>query len=144
MLLQYVFGFQPCPLCILDRVIITVLLIIYLVASRSQSHVSFYTIALVCTLLGIGITSRHLWLLHLPPDLVPDCSPSFHYLMQNFPWNEAFLIMFKSSGECAGQHDAFLGISLPGWTLLAFIIYLFANIAGIIMSKKKGSDATLR
>lgn len=51
-------------------------------------------------------------------------------------------MMFKSSGECAGEHGTFFGISLPGWTLFAFVLYLFGNIWGILESKKKGSEAT--
>lgn len=145
--LQYGLGLQPCPLCILDRMVIFALFVIYVIAAmRSQSNTAVYycIFGLIFTLLGICITARHLWLLHLPPELVPDCSPGFDYLMKNFPWNEAFIIMFKSSGECAGQHDTFAGISLPGWTLFGFAFYFLANLYGIFIHKKKGSIATPR
>lgn len=127
----------------MTRMVVLALLLLYLVASihspsQSSSRIYFWA-GILLTLAGMAITLRHIWLIHLPPELVPDCSPGFNYLMKNFPWNEAFIVMFKSSGECAGEPFSFARISLPGWTLFAFILYLFANIWGVWGSKKKGS-----
>jgi len=128
------------------RMVIVALLVLYLLAaiqsSSQKSSVLYCSLGVLLTLMGIAFTTRHIWLLHLPPELVPDCSPGFNYLMKNFPLNKAFLMMFKSSGECAGEHSTLFGVSLPGWTLWAFIIYFFSNIWGIWESKKKGSKAT--
>lgn len=141
LILQYGFGLHPCPLCIMARGVVIALLILYLLASiicspqRTCRGVGI--VGLLLTLAGIAVTARHVWILHLPPELVPDCSPSFNYLMKTFPLNQALMIMFKSSGECAGQHGTFLGVTLPGWTLLAFVGYFFANIWATILSFKR-------
>ena len=144
--MQYGFGLNPCPLCIMARVVVLALFVLYLLACftpiKKAFMVFFHAAGIVLVSIGIAITGRHLWILHLPPHKIPDCTPGLNYLMKNFPLNEAFMIMFKSSGECAGQHGAFLGITLPGWTLVGFCLYLFIIGWGIFSCKKKGSNAT--
>lgn len=119
------------------------LMIVYLIASLACSPTrackGFAVLGMFLTLVGLGITIRHVWLLHLPAEQVPDCSPGFDYLMSHFPWNEAFVIMFKSSGECVGKPGTLLGITLPTWTLVSFAVYLFANI-WIMTRKAVGSN----
>lgn len=141
LILQYGYGLEPCPLCVMVRFVVIASIGLYFLASLhrpSYKGMAVYSfIGLLFTIVGILITARHLWLLNLPPEQVPDCSPGFDYLMKNFPWNQALVIIFKSSGECAGQHGTLLGVTLPGWTMLGFGILGLANISGLVYSMKK-------
>lgn len=117
------------------------MLIFYFIASiqtlTSRQALFYFVLGIFFTIIGLLITGRHLWLLQLPKDAIPDCTPDFTYLIKTVPWREAFLIIFKSSGECAQNQGSFLGLSLPGWTFLAFIGYFLANAWGIFQLKKK-------
>jgi disulfide bond formation protein DsbB len=42
-------------------------------------------------------------------------------MLNAFPLTEALEMVFRGSGECAEVQWSFLGLSIPGWTLLIFI-----------------------
>jgi disulfide bond formation protein DsbB len=77
-------------------------------------------VPLLC-LAGSGFAGRHVWLQSLPEDQVPACGPSVDYLLDNFPLSEALQILLRGNGNCAEVDWSLLGLSIPGWTLLAFI-----------------------
>src|SRR5204862_3544803 len=110
-ILQYVFGQKPCPLCIFDRVIVLFITIIIAVAllhnPRSYGRFFYAFFGLGLSLLGVLICARHLWLIHLPPEQVPGCSPGFNYLIETLPLKDALFIILKSAGECAGKNGHF-------------------------------------
>ena len=132
LILQYAFHYQPCPLCIIDRIIVIAFVILFGVAlwhrplARGQKIYS--GLGFLLAVFGIISTARHLWLIHLPPLEVPSCSPDFNYLIETFPLKEALVIILKSSGECAENNQPLLGLSLPGWTLLAFIFLAIGSL----------------
>ncbi|MCK5355437.1 MAG: disulfide bond formation protein B, partial [Methyloprofundus sp.] len=64
---------------------------------------------------------RHVWLQNLPPEEVPECSPGLSYIFENFPLTETLKLMLNGTGECADVLWTFLGLSIPGWTFVAFI-----------------------
>ena len=70
---------------------------------------------------GAAVAGRHVWLQNLPPGEVPSCGPGFDYIMESFPLSEALSMIFQGSGECAEVHWQFLGLSMPGWTLICFV-----------------------
>ena len=72
-------------------------------------------------LLGIAVAGRHVWLQNLPEDQVPECGPGLDYMLEAFPLSETLSMVFTGSGECAEVQWTFLGLSIPGWTLLVFI-----------------------
>lgn len=136
--LEYVQNMDPCPLCMLQRVILAGLGLVFLAAAlqapRSWGrHVYALVIALVAAT-GAAVAARHVWLQSLPPDQVPACGPGLDYLMQVYPFFETLLVVLKGSGECA-EVDLVLGVSIPVWTLLVFI---GLGIAGVIVNALGG------
>ena len=75
---QFVVGLEPCPLCISQRLAIFLTGLVFLIAglhNPGQKGVTRYAIlGAVTALLGASISTRHVWLQHLPPDEVPECS----------------------------------------------------------------------
>jgi disulfide bond formation protein DsbB len=69
---------------------------------------------------GAAIAGRHLWLQSLPADQVPECGPTLDYILETFPLSKALQLVLHGSGECAKVEWQFLGLSIPGWTLIAF------------------------
>lgn len=122
--LQYVVGLEPCPLCIIQRVFVIVLGIILLVGAIHNPHVVGRRVYGVLTILpaamGVAVAGRHVWLQHLPADQVPECGPGLEYMLDVFPLAEALKLIFQGSGECAEVQWTFLGLTVPGWTLVMF------------------------
>ncbi len=121
---QHVMGLDPCPLCILQRIFVMALGGIMLVAAiHNPRHLGrrvYGGLITVVAVLGIGVAGRHVWLQNLPPDHVPACGPGLEYLLQTFPLMDALKLVFQGSGECAEVQWTFLGLSIPGWTLVVF------------------------
>ncbi len=119
--LQYVVGLEPCPLCMTQRVFIVAAGLAALLAAIFNAHrTGAVVVALMC-LAGSGFAGRHVWLQSLPEDQVPACGPSVDYLLNNFPISEALEILLRGNGNCAQIDWTLLGLSIPAWTLLAFI-----------------------
>lgn len=118
---QYALGLEPCPLCMTQRVaIITTGVICALAAIHNRGLTIYASFALLTSIAGGAISSRQLWLQSLPEDQVPACGPSLEYMLDAFPLSETLKIMLSGDGNCAEVVWTFLGISIPGWTLVAF------------------------
>jgi len=77
---------------------------------------------------GIGLASRQLWLQSLPEDQVPACGPGLDYMLEVLPWQEIITVMLQGTGDCAKVQWTFLGLSIPGWTLLCFIGFIVIGL----------------
>jgi disulfide bond formation protein DsbB len=124
--LQY-YEFQvPCPLCILQRVVYSVLSIVFLLGAlhgpRRTGSIVYSTLLVIVSLIGAGIAARHVWLQHLPKDKVPECGPGLGYILDRFPLISAFEKIFRGSGECAEASWRLLGLSIAEWSLVWFVL----------------------
>ena len=52
---------------------------------------------------------------------VPACGMGFSYMMDTMPFLDVLKKVFAGSGECAEKGWEFLGLAIPGWTLVFFI-----------------------
>lgn len=122
--LQYGQGLEPCPLCILQRVAMAAAGFFFLAAAllNPQGWKRWLAglLPLMASLAGLGIAARHVWLQGLPPELVPACGPPLDYLLDIMPFTEAIAFLLRGEGSCAVIDASFLGLSLPGWTMLCF------------------------
>ena len=122
---QLVEEMEPCPLCISQRIAILLTGITFLVAALhnpAKKGIQRYAIiGAFFALAGSAISARHVWLQNLPPEEVPECSPGLSYIFENFPLTETLKLMLNGTGECADILWIFLGLSIPGWTFVAFI-----------------------
>ena len=129
---QYVLAMEPCPLCILQRVAVIVIGLLFLLAAlHGAGRTGRRVYALLLTLVaiaGAGIAGRHVWLQNLPADQVPSCGPGLDFMLETFPIMEVLSIVLSGSGECAEVSWRFLGLTIPGWTLIAL---LFLGIYGV-------------
>jgi disulfide bond formation protein DsbB len=123
--LQFVEHLEPCPLCISQRVALFLLGIVLLIAAihnPAARGIKIYSILGALTALGGGsISARHIWIQHLPPNEVPECSPGLEYVFENFPLADTIKLMLSGTGECAKVDWTLLGLSIPQWTLMAFL-----------------------
>jgi disulfide bond formation protein DsbB len=132
---QFVQKLNPCPLCISQRLAILATGIVFLIAALhnpQQTGTTRYAIAgAITALMGASISTRHVWLQHLPPEEVPECGPGLEYMLQNFPLFDTLKLMLSGTGDCAKVDWTLLGFSMPVWTLLAFLILATLSILQI-------------
>lgn len=125
-------GLEPCPLCWLQRFGFMGAGLVSLVAFL-HGPVGFgnrvYGFFLVLTAgAGLGIAGRQLWLQSLPEDQVPACGPSVDYMLDVLPWFDVLKTALKGTGDCAEVVWRFLGLSIPGWTALFFILVILVGL----------------
>lgn len=124
---QYYQHQIPCPLCSFQRGAFALLGLVFLIGGlhgpRSRGGRMVYgLLGLVPALIGIGIAGRHVWLQHLPADKVPACGPDLAYMMEAFPLGDVLRQVLTGSGECAEVTWRLLGLSMPEWSLLWFVV----------------------
>lgn len=122
--LQHFQGLEPCPMCVFQRVAMVAAGLAFLAgalhAPRGRGRWAYSGLAGLASLAGAGIAARHVWLQNLPPDQVPACGPTLEYLMDMLPISEVVTTILQGDGNCALIDWTFLGLSLPGWALVAF------------------------
>lgn len=143
--LQYIKHQDPCPLCMVQRVIFIAILIVFTVAAlhgpkRAGERVYALLIGLL-SLIGIGVASRHIWIQNLPKDQVPACGPGLDYMLDTFPLADVLKQLMHGSGECAAKGWTFLTLGIPEWSLLC---YLALGLWALIIAIMRKQAATTR
>ncbi len=137
--MEHAMGLEPCNLCILQRVAVIATAVVALVAAihgPTLAGIKTYAgLGALVSTAGAGISGRQLWLQSLPADQVPACGPSLDYLIDVFPLTEAVRMVLEGDGDCAEVVWSFLGISIPGWTLVGFCGLI--AICGFVFLKPK-------
>lgn len=119
-------GLEPCPLCIFQRVAFAALGLVFLIgalhAPPGKGRRVYGVLALLAAGGGIAIAGRHVWLQNLPPDQVPVCGPGLDYMLDAMPIAGVIRKVLTGSGECANVDWSFLGLSMPAWSLVCFVV----------------------
>jgi protein dithiol:quinone oxidoreductase len=131
--LQYVEGLEPCPLCMLQRICVMAMGVVFLVATfHNPERVGAGVYALLQLLIGgagAAIAARQVWLQSLPKDQVPACGMGLNYMLETLPFTDAMRQVLEGSGECAEKGWEFLHLSIAGWTLVFFVAMIVASFA---------------
>ena len=121
--MQHIMGLIPCYLCVTQRVFVIATGLIALLAFLHHRHTRFYgAITALSALAGGFFSGKQLWLQHLPEERVPACGPPVEYLFDLFKFSDALGMLLRGDGNCAEVQWLFLGLSIPGWTLVCFIL----------------------
>ena len=121
-----VIGLEPCPLCIVQRILLLAVGVAFLAAAlhrpagRLGAGVYGGVIAFIAAI-GVAVAGRHVWLQHLPPEKRPACGPALDYLLSAFGPVEGLSRVLRGSGECGAVDWTLLSFSIPEWTLAAFM-----------------------
>ena len=125
-------GLEPCYLCITQRVFVIVIAIVCaLAALHNPAQIGQKRYAGLSTglaVVGSYFSGKQLWLQSLPEDKVPTCGIPVDYLFDVFSLSEAISHLLRGDGNCAEVQWQFLGLSMPGWVLVAFIGYAVVGI----------------
>ncbi len=125
-------GINPCPLCVLQRIVLIALGVIFFFAMVLKSNKIgqwiFGSMATLISLGGILLSGRQVWLQHMPQNGMGECGISLQYIFKIFPFTEAIQHVWKGGIECS-QHDwEFLRLSLAEWSFIWFIVFFILSL----------------
>lgn len=137
--LQYVKHQDPCPLCMVQRLIFIAILVIFLLAAthrpRRLGERIYAGLIVFLSLAGVVVASRHIWIQHLPADQVPACGPGLDYMLDTMPMANVLKELMHGSGECAAHGWSFLTLGIPEWSWLCYLALGFWAVLIAIRGK---------
>ncbi|MBX3680218.1 disulfide bond formation protein B [Cognatazoarcus halotolerans] len=133
--LQYYGGYEPCPMCIMQRYAFVAVALIALIAglhgSGGGARRGYGLLLLVAALAGGGVAARQSWIQIYPP-AVSECGPGLEFMLESFPLADALPMIFRGAGDCTERAWTFLGLSIANWSLVCFaVIALFGVLVAL-------------
>ena len=126
--MEYRLGLEPCPMCIVQRIAIALVALVALIAMIHHRGLDWYFGAITLVTLGGAVSAtRHLYLQSLPADQIPSCGPDLAYLIKFSYFEDALRMLFIGDGNCAEIVWSLMGISIPGWVLIACVQILLMS-----------------
>ena len=143
---EHMLLLKPCILCYAQRACVYLLIFVSFVGflHKNQSLLILRTYMGLCIafiISGMSLSIRQLYLQNLPRELVPTCGPDIDYLFETLPILEVFMLAIRGDGNCAEVLWSFLGISIPGWLLVAFVALFIYAMVSLFISKKLHSKS---
>lgn len=131
---------QPCPLCIVQRVIIGligILSLLYAFHNPKNFVMRIYGIVvIVLSGFGIKVAAHHLWLMHLPADKQPvSCGMPINVLFDRLPLKEFLTMILRGDAECGKVNWHIFGLSAP--TMVIILCSINVVLALIIVFRKR-------
>lgn len=136
---EFVQGLIPCPLCVMQRASVLVLVLFSFSAIWIKKTIGRWIISfcqLLTTMTGSGFALRQVYLQSLPPEHLPSCGPGLNVLIQYFPLKDVIHALFYGTGECGEVTWTFLSQSMAFWSMLSFL-FLFVMIVWSIIKIKE-------
>ena len=138
---EHVLGFEPCPLCMFQRVGVMGLGAVFLLAALhhpagARGAKIYAALLALAAAFPLYVSGRHVYIQSLPEGSVPSCGASFDYMMDVFPLMTVVQKVLTGAAECQKIDWAFLGLSMPGWVFLcvallaAWGVWVNAGTAG--------------
>lgn len=120
--LQHVVGLVPCPMCIVQRYALVLVLLLALlggVLAKGLLGRLLGGAAVVVAMGGAFTAARQSWLQWYPPEILA-CGRDFFGMIESFPLQRAIPMIFKGSGDCTAVDWTFLSLSIANWSFLNF------------------------
>ena len=92
----------------------------------------YAALVLIFADLGAALAIRQLWLQQLPAEKVPTCPPSLDYMLDVLPFTEVLKVVLSGDGNCAEVAWTMLGLSIPGWSLICFVVIVSAGMVQLV------------
>jgi disulfide bond formation protein DsbB len=125
--LQYEVGLKPCPLCSIQRLALIAAGLVGAIgalAARSPGALlAAGGLSGVFALAGAGVAGWHSWLLAFPPESM-SCGRPFQWFHEDFPLVTWLPKLFRGDGDCLAVDWSLLGLTVPHWSLVVFVIAL--------------------
>ena len=134
---QYVLHQAPCNMCILQRIAVGALGVVFLAAALHRpgnaGARAYAALLAITATAAAALSARHVWMQLQPPGSLPSCGADFYTMLDMLPVQEVVARIVMGGGECQAIGWSLLGLSMPAWLLLAEtglgILGVGANVA---------------
>jgi disulfide bond formation protein DsbB len=134
--LQNYKGMSPCPLCLLQRIAMAALGVVFIVGAifkfNKWGNVLLGLLGLLAAMSGALLAGRQVWLQLSPPSASGGCGASLSYIFNILSIKDALIQVWQGGMECSQTGWEFLHLSLAAWSLIGFAILLLLIILQII------------
>ena len=137
--LQHVVGLEPCPMCIVQRYALVLVVIsagITAFAHRKGLLVSGTGAMVLLSGLGAFVAARQSFLQWYPPEIA-SCGRDLYGMIETFPLKRAIPMIFKGSGDCTKIDWTFLGLSIANWSFVCFVVIVLIGLLLVFRQFKK-------
>ena len=120
-------GLEPCSLCIYQRLAFAALGVVFALAGlhgpvQRSGRLTYGVLTALVAAVGSGIAGRHVWVQAQPQDFMTSCGPPLSFLNETLGPLEAFRSVLTATGNCGDIDWTFLGMTMPMWCLLWFVL----------------------
>ncbi|TLY48760.1 MAG: disulfide bond formation protein B [Gammaproteobacteria bacterium] len=139
--LQYKVGIVPCPLCIIQRFIITLLGLLFLMGAlfnfEAITRCFLHTLTFLFAVAGAVVASRQLWLEHFPSDQLISCQAVIAQYSSSTYFHKIIELFFQGTSNCGSGTWRFLNLTIPGWMLIIFIVLAAISLRQVYINRRK-------
>ncbi len=122
---QYVQGLQPCNMCLLQRLAVAAVGVVFLLATIHHPRTwmaRVYALLLgLCAAAGVALAARQVWMQAQPMGSLPSCGADVYTLFDLLPVHQVVLTVWNGGGECQAVTWSRWGLSMAGWVLLSLV-----------------------
>lgn len=130
--LERVVGLAPCALCFSQRLMLGLYALACLAAVLHARRQRLHAwLALLFSACGALLAGRHVWL-QAEPLPFATCHQGLAQLMMR-PWGEILSQFLLGSPECVSVSWSFLDLTLPEWSLLAFLLLAALPLSWLVV-----------
>lgn len=139
--LQLIKNLLPCPLCVVQRVAYWVAgiaaLAAFLQGPQAFGRKVYGAFIVIASAAGAAVALRQAWLVRYPEAFECGISPEEEFL-NALPLARWWPDMFEANGDCADVTWKFIGLTLPDWSAIFFIlIAILATYATTVQDKRR-------
>lgn len=146
--LEYGLGVAACPLCETQRVVLAAFSLTCLAGlilrTRPRAERFLLRTSLFLALTGGLFAARHVWLQGLHPSVEMTCLKPMGYLYEQGTLGEWLHGMLIGSVDCVPINWSFSGLSIPEWSLLAFLGLATATGFRLGLAKRLNPEQAVR
>lgn len=128
--LQHAKDMLPCPLCIIQRYLFLGIAIFSLIGAgvgKTPGKIkAFGALALLSALGGLGVAGKHLYVI-AHPGFSCGIDP-METALNKIPTATLLPSVFRADGYCEATTDTILGLSVPQWSAVWFVILALALV----------------
>jgi disulfide bond formation protein DsbB len=129
---QHVEGINPCPLCIMQRIAMMLTGLCALIAlcwnKLTRSSSMWLGLSCIFAIVGLATSLRHTYMQYTPQTSM-SCGPGLEYWIETLPISQVLSHIFLGVGDCGKIDWYFLGLSMPVWVSVIFLVIFIWLVA---------------
>ncbi len=135
--LQHVENMAPCPLCVIQRYAFAAIALLCLMAAMLPHGAAKVGagLAALAAMAGIGVAGWHLYI-KANPTVSCGIDP-LETALNTIPSANLLPFLFKADGFCTTEYAPILGLSIPQWSLIWFVILTVALVRIAFMPRPR-------